>query len=281
MYIGAIPTPAATESRQEFTATANQTVFSTTGGTVGYCDCFLNGVKMAASDFSFDGADVTLTSGAAAGDTLAVVMRQADNALVALPITDSAGNNVLSEANNVVSIGNIVKPATGSVVQINSLVTDTQVEYQDSDSWQEVTPLEISITPRFSNSKFLVQYTITLCSSTDGDAYQFCNIIPYFKINSGSYNIAVRASTAPPLSLQIQGGFTLTTGEDDIAHTHSFQFIHVPSYNLNDVLYYAPFFRTGYSPLSHTYLNRSWDITANTDYNGYYISTATITEISN
>ena len=112
MYIGAIPTPAATESRQEFTATANQTVFSTTGGTVGFCDCFLNGVRMANSDFSFDGADVTLTTGAAAGDVLAVVMRQADNALVALPIKDSAGNNVLSESGGVVTLSDSVKHTT-------------------------------------------------------------------------------------------------------------------------------------------------------------------------
>jgi len=135
MYIGAIPTPAATESRQEFTATANQTVFSTTGGTVGYCDCFLNGVKMAASDFSFDGADVTLTTGAAAGDTLAVVMRQADNALVALPIKDSAGNNVLSESGGVVTLahdlitGNssygFAQLAITSVKSIGNLVWDT------------------------------------------------------------------------------------------------------------------------------------------------------------
>ena len=114
MYIGAIPTPAATESRQEFTATANQTVFNTLGGTVGFCDCFLNGVKMANSDFSFDGADVTLTTGAAAGDVLAVVMRQADNALVALPITDSAGNNVLSESAGEITIGSNVNIGTSS-----------------------------------------------------------------------------------------------------------------------------------------------------------------------
>ena len=120
MYIGAIPTPAATESRQEFTAVANQTVFNTTGGTVGYCDCYLNGVKMANSDFSFDGADVTLTTGAAAGDVLAVVMRQADNALVALPITDSAGNNVLSESGGVVTL-----TSDEANVGSNALVVDS------------------------------------------------------------------------------------------------------------------------------------------------------------
>lgn len=110
MYIGTIPTPAATESRQEFTCTAGQTTFNTTGGTTGYIDCFLNGVKLdSRSDFTFDGSVVTLTTGAAAGDILAVIMRQADNALVALPIKDSAGNNVLSESGNVVSLGGGVK----------------------------------------------------------------------------------------------------------------------------------------------------------------------------
>jgi len=135
VYIGAIPTPAATESRQEFLATANQSVFNTTGGTVGYCDCYLNGVKMANSDFSFDGADVTLTTGAAAGDVLAVVMRQADNALVALPITDSAGNNVLSETNNVVSIDSgVVFP--GKIIKniyIDSTATDTTITNSTSN----------------------------------------------------------------------------------------------------------------------------------------------------
>ena len=117
MYIGTIPTPAATESRQEWTATAGQTVFPSTGGTVGYADLFVNGVKMASSDFTFDGADFTLTTGAAAGDVVNAIMRQADNALVALPIKDSGGNNVLSEANNVVSIDSGVQfPAIGQLV---------------------------------------------------------------------------------------------------------------------------------------------------------------------
>jgi len=107
LYIGTIPTPASTESRQEFTCTAGQLTFNTTGGTTGYIDCFLNGVKLdSRSDFSFDGSVVTLTTGAAAGDILAVIMRQADNALVALPIKDSAGNNVIHEANGVVNFSN-------------------------------------------------------------------------------------------------------------------------------------------------------------------------------
>ena len=159
MYIGAIPTPAATESRQEFTATANQTVFNTTGGTVGYCDCFLNGVKMANSDFSFDGADVTLTTGAAAGDVLAVVMRQADNALVALPITDSAGNNVLSETNNVVSISSGVQFPAGHIIQTHQhAYTDNTVIAGSTNTFIEITQATTSITTKKANSKLLVMY---------------------------------------------------------------------------------------------------------------------------
>ena len=159
MYIGAIPTPAATESRQEFTATANQTVFNTTGGTVGYCDCYLNGVKLAASDFSFDGADVTLTTGAAAGDVLAVVMRQADNALVALPIKDSSGNNVIHEAGGVVKFpaGHVIQTITdehlginnpGNIAVIVSVQTDMQAELGSL--------LECKITPISTSNKLII-----------------------------------------------------------------------------------------------------------------------------
>ena len=177
MYIGAIPTPAATESRQEFTATANQTVFSTTGGTVGFCDCYLNGVKMAASDFTFDGADVTLTSGAAAGDVLAVVMRQADNALVALPIKDSAGNNVLSEANNVVSIDSGVQFPAGHVIK-------TEMTSRISGSTQSSTDVSVatpSFTTTVANSKIYIMMTLLVNTTASGS-----NNFIYVKFYHGS-----------------------------------------------------------------------------------------------
>ena len=170
MYIGAIPTPAATESRQEFTATANQTVFNTTGGTVGYCDCYLNGVKMANSDFSFDGADVTLTTGAAAGDVLAVVMRQADNALVALPITDSAGNNVLSEANNVVSIDSGVQFPDGHVIKtVYSQFDDHFSTTSDADSG-----LSATINVSSSSNDVLIICSLHWATSSNSAFFSLC-----------------------------------------------------------------------------------------------------------
>jgi len=109
-YIGTQPVPQSLESRQEFTATASQTTFATSGYTVGYVDVYLNGVKLSTSDFTAtNGSDVILGSGAAAGDVLAVVMKNDHSDLVALPITDSAGNNVLSESGGLVTIADTVQ----------------------------------------------------------------------------------------------------------------------------------------------------------------------------
>ena len=77
-YIGNVPTPAGTETRQEFTATASQTTFATSGYVTGnFISVYLNGVRLSSgSDFSAtNGTDVVLTTGAAAGDLLAVEMR--------------------------------------------------------------------------------------------------------------------------------------------------------------------------------------------------------------
>ena len=215
MYIGAIPTPAATESRQEFLATANQTVFNTTGGTVGYCDCFLNGVKMANSDFSFDGADVTLTTGAAAGDVLAVVMRQADNALVALPIKDSAGNNVLSEANNVVSIGSGVQFPAGHVIGI-AFLADVNDGHAGGSS--------TSYTLRQLNTvKYQINCPITITSNEitfdESGSYVLQAIAPALK----SDRHIVRLSDDSGSSF-ISSGSAAHTGSSENSTTSSFLF---------------------------------------------------------
>ena len=104
-YIGTQPTQLTLETRQEFVATALQTTFNTNPYTVGYVDCYLNGVKLSTSDFTANnGNQVVLGTGAAANDILAVVMKKPDH--YPLPITDSAGNNVLSESGGVVTLNN-------------------------------------------------------------------------------------------------------------------------------------------------------------------------------
>jgi len=73
-YIGTQPVPQATQTRDAFTATSGQTSFATSGYTPNFLDVFLNGVKMAAADYTAsNGSDVVLATGAATGDILEVV----------------------------------------------------------------------------------------------------------------------------------------------------------------------------------------------------------------
>ena len=73
-YIGTQPVPQATQTRDSFTATSNQTSFATSGYTPNFLDVFLNGVKLSAADYTAsNGSDVVLATGAATGDILEVV----------------------------------------------------------------------------------------------------------------------------------------------------------------------------------------------------------------
>ena len=73
-YIGTQPVPQATQTRDAFTATAGQTSFATSGYTPNFLDVFLNGVKLAAADYTAtNGSDVVLASGAVVNDILEVV----------------------------------------------------------------------------------------------------------------------------------------------------------------------------------------------------------------
>ena len=73
-YIGTQPVPQATQHRQAFTATASQTSFATVGYTPQFVDVYLNGVKLAAADYTAtNGSDIVLTTGAALNDILEYV----------------------------------------------------------------------------------------------------------------------------------------------------------------------------------------------------------------
>lgn len=74
-YIGNIPVPQATQTRDVFTATSGQTSFATSGYTPGFLDVFLNGVLLInGTDYTAsNGSDVVLSSGATTGDNVVVI----------------------------------------------------------------------------------------------------------------------------------------------------------------------------------------------------------------
>jgi hypothetical protein len=75
-YIGNAPVPQATQTRQTFTATSGQTTFNTVGYTSGFLDLYMNGSKLVDGiDFqATNGSSVVLTTGAAAGNTIDIVI---------------------------------------------------------------------------------------------------------------------------------------------------------------------------------------------------------------
>ena len=75
-YIGPAPVPQSTQTRQTFVATSGQTTFATAGYTAGFVDVYMNGVRLVdGTDFAAtNGSDVVLTSGAATGDIIDVLM---------------------------------------------------------------------------------------------------------------------------------------------------------------------------------------------------------------
>ena len=73
-YLGTTPVPQSTQHREAFTATASQTSFATVGYTPQFVDVYLNGVKLAAADYTAtNGSDIVLTTGAALNDILEYV----------------------------------------------------------------------------------------------------------------------------------------------------------------------------------------------------------------
>jgi len=87
-YIGAIPTPQATQSRDVYTATSNQTTFTTQGYTPNFVSVYLNGVHLARADFTAtNGSDVVLASGATADDVVEIISFGTFQSADALPLT--------------------------------------------------------------------------------------------------------------------------------------------------------------------------------------------------
>ena len=118
-YIGDIPVPQATQTRQTFTATASQTSFPTIGYTAGFIDVYLNGIKILDGvDYTAtNGSDVVLTTGAALNDILEVTIFTATDLS-----TSGAGGRYKGERGTVGAAGN-----AGDIFRVHEQQLDTNV----------------------------------------------------------------------------------------------------------------------------------------------------------
>jgi hypothetical protein len=120
-YIGAIPTPQATQSRDVYTATSNQTTFTTQGYTPNFVSVYLNGVHLARADFTAtNGSDVVLASGATANDVVEIISFGTFQSADALPLTGGT------------MTGDLIVP-DGDLILGSTAVTSTAAELNQLD----------------------------------------------------------------------------------------------------------------------------------------------------
>ncbi len=120
-YIGAVPTPQATQSRDVYTATSNQTTFTTQGYTPNFVSVYLNGVHLARADFTAtNGSDVVLASGATADDVVEIVSFGTFQSADALPLTGGT------------MTGDLIVP-DGDLILGSTAVTSTAAELNKLD----------------------------------------------------------------------------------------------------------------------------------------------------
>ena len=134
-YIGNIPTPQATQTRQTFTATSGQTTFTTVGFVDKFLDVFLNGVKLVYStDFTTSGGNqIVLNSGAATDDVLDVILYTANTDTV------SNGGRYKGERGTVGA-----SAAAGDIFRVHEQQLDTNVTIDATENALAAGPLTVA-----------------------------------------------------------------------------------------------------------------------------------------
>ena len=135
-YIGPAPVPQATQTRQTFTATSGQTSFATAGYTAGFVDVYMNGVRLVdGTDFAAtNGSDVVLTSGAATGDIIDVLMFTAVDLATAV-----GGGRYKGERG---TLGPAA--AAGDIFRVNEQTLNTNVTIDADENASATGPLAVA-----------------------------------------------------------------------------------------------------------------------------------------
>ena len=135
-YVGNIPVPQATQTRQSFTATASQTSFPTIGYTAGFVDVYLNGIKILDGvDYTAtNGSDVVLTTGAALNDILEVTIFTATDLS-----TSGGGGRYRGERGLVGAAGN-----AGDIFRVHEKQLDTDVTISATENALAAGPLAVA-----------------------------------------------------------------------------------------------------------------------------------------
>ena len=136
-YIGNIPTPQATQTRNVYTAASGQTTFGTSGYTPGFLDVFLNGVHLVdGTDYTAsNGSEVVLTTAAAANDSVEIV------AYTTFSVADVVSSAGLYKGDNG-ETGDVANGA-GNIFRINKQTLSTNVTIDADENASCAGPLAL------------------------------------------------------------------------------------------------------------------------------------------
>ena len=135
-YIGNAPVPQSTQTRQTFVATSGQTSFATAGFTAGFVCVYMNGVRLVdGTDFTAtNGSDVVLTTGAATGDIIDVLMFTAVDLATAV-----GGGRYKGERG---TLGPAA--AAGDIFRVNEQTLNTNVTIDATENASATGPLTVA-----------------------------------------------------------------------------------------------------------------------------------------
>ena len=204
------------ESRIEHTWQSGNTYVQLNDAVIpAFTDVFLNGVKLVVADYSINASTrrVSFTNTPAIGDVIAVVQKNETSSLVALPLKDSAGNNILSESSGVVSLENTT--LSNTVLGLPTIPTQV-FAYGMGINGYDGTKVKYG-SKRVSSG-------ITFGPSDNGDA---TNFIPP---STGYYHINVNVNfwNEPPQNTEDDSGDFRLNWQDSPIEYLRFQF-YVPS----------------------------------------------------
>jgi len=237
-YIGVQPVPKATQRREYFTATNNQTTFNTAGYTPDYVDVYMNGVKLSPADFTAtNGSDVVLASGATTGDLLQIIsflpFQAANQAFTGtFGVTGAVdfdstlnvdGNATFGGTINTTGTSKLQFGDTGTYIHqsadgVLDLVSDTEIEINATTIDMNGT-LEVSGNITGGNSVVLPQTGVFAFASTSDEYIQGAAGTLYLGTDGGQRLRIETAQCTVTNSLTVNGAITANSAISTDANT--------------------------------------------------------------
>ena len=137
-YIGNAPSPQSTQTRQTFLATSGMTTFNTVGYTAGFVDVYMNGVRLVdGTDFTAtNGSTVVLTTGAATGDTIDILI------FTAVDLSTAVGGGRYKGERGTLGPA----AAAGDIFRVHEQQLDTNVTIDATENALAAGPLTLNAT---------------------------------------------------------------------------------------------------------------------------------------